>query len=226
MLDNLKSKEEILKEFDMSSDILDRLIKKKIIIPVLKIDENIHLFDITSIKILEKISNLLSLGYTIEQVEKIIRKIGVPGKIEKNFDYKNKKYLTIGQIAEFSNINVRTIKHWEEKGIISPDTRSEGGYRLYQEYYIEICKYIRDLQLFGYTLDEIKEISDLYKSYISLKVNKTEYKDKEKIISTIFSKIEELEKKMELISKGIGRWKNLLKKYKKELKKENQDVKK
>ena len=44
---------------------------------------------------------------------------------------KNNSYLTVGNLADKIGVSPRTIKHWEDKGIIEPDMRSDGGFRLY-----------------------------------------------------------------------------------------------
>ncbi len=45
--------------------------------------------------------------------------------------------------------------------------RSEGGFRLYSKGYVHLCKLIQDLQLFGYTLEEIKAISDYFRDFLA-----------------------------------------------------------
>ena len=55
-------------------------------------------------------------------------------------------------------MNVRTIKFWEEKGLISPHKRTEGGFRLYRPSEVVRVSFIKDLQAFNYTLAEIGNI--------------------------------------------------------------------
>ncbi len=107
------------------------------------------------------IKRLADLGYGTEEILKIIKKVGLPrdGRGRKQAAQKD-RFLTVGNLAERSGVSPRTIKHWEDKGIIEPDMRTEGGFRLYSESYVFLCQLIRDLQLFGYTLEEIKAVSD------------------------------------------------------------------
>ena len=53
---------------------------------------------------------------------------------------------------------MRTIKFWEEKGLIAPHRRTEGGFRLYRPGEVVLLAFIKDLQAFNYTLAEIGTI--------------------------------------------------------------------
>ena len=42
-------------------------------------------------------------------------------------------YLQIGEVAERTGVTQRTLRFYEEKGLLRPPTRMEGGFRLYSE---------------------------------------------------------------------------------------------
>jgi DNA-binding transcriptional MerR regulator len=68
-------------------------------------------------------------------------------------------YLQIGEVAERTSVTQRTLRFYEEKGLLKPPTRMEGGFRLYSEDDIRRVEQIRRLQkLLGFTLAEIKEM--------------------------------------------------------------------
>lgn len=68
-------------------------------------------------------------------------------------------YLQIGEVAERTSVTQRTLRFYEEKGLLKPPTRMEGGFRLYSEEDIRRVEQIRGLQkLLGFTLAEIKEM--------------------------------------------------------------------
>ncbi len=68
-------------------------------------------------------------------------------------------YLQIGEIAERTGVTQRTLRFYEEKGLLKPPTRMEGGFRLYSEADIQRVEAIKRLkQLLGFTLAEIKEM--------------------------------------------------------------------
>ena len=38
----------------------------------------------------------------------------------------------VGQVAELAGVTVRTLHHYDRIGLLSPEERSEGGYRRYR----------------------------------------------------------------------------------------------
>ncbi|MGZ5454917.1 MAG: MerR family transcriptional regulator, partial [Candidatus Aminicenantales bacterium] len=128
-------------------------------------------------------------------------------------------FLTVGNLAERSGVSPRTIKHWEDKGIIEPDMRTEGGFRLYSEAYVFHCQLIRDLQLFGYTLEEIKAISDDVRTLVAIEAGTDAFPEAEveKRLAALLEAIQALFDKMKLLEEGIERWQDLLKKKRKDI---------
>ncbi len=166
------------------------------------------------------IKRLLDMGYELGDISKIIRKVGMP-QTEKTSrtQAKSNEFLTVGGLAERVGVSPRAIKHWETKGIIEPDMRSEGGFRLYSEIYIYLCNLIKDLQLFGYSLEEIKTISDLFRDFLEIRTNLSIYsrKENEAKFNEMLQGIQALFSKTRLLKEGMERWDDLLKKKKKEV---------
>jgi DNA-binding transcriptional MerR regulator len=106
----------------------------------------------------ELIKKFSSLGYALPEIQKIKRSVGLPVKDEKGRYVSRSDFLTIGELAEKSSVNVRTIKFWEEKGLLAPHGRTEGGFRLYRPRDVVLISFIKDLQAFNYTLAEIGNI--------------------------------------------------------------------
>ena len=166
------------------------------------------------------IKKFLELGYELDNIKKIIKKVGLPQILpDKITNKKNNNYLTVGNLADKIGVSPRTIKHWEDKGIIEPDMRSDGGFRLYSNAYIYLCNLIQDLQLFGYTLEEIKVVSDYFRDFwlIQNKVDSFNIEDTNSKLDDMLKAIENLFSKMNLLKDGISRWEELLKKKKKEI---------
>lgn len=68
-------------------------------------------------------------------------------------------HLQIGEVAERTGVTQRTLRFYEEKGLLQPPNRMEGGFRLYSEADIQRVERIKRLQqLLGFSLAEIKEM--------------------------------------------------------------------
>jgi len=212
--------EEVLERTGISEKDFNEWEKLKLIKAEGRTDGDTPLFTKITIEKIRKIKNLFDLGYQLNDIQKIIKKVGLPkGEEEGKKVSKLNEFLTVGGLAEQVGVSPRTIKHWEDKGIIDPDMRSEGGFRLFSEIYIYLCKLIKDLQLFGYSLEEIKKISDLFRDFLAIEKNPVIFKKDETAakLSQMLSEIQILFDKMALFKQGIQRWEDLLKKKKKEI---------
>lgn len=68
-------------------------------------------------------------------------------------------YLQIGEAADRSGLTQRTLRYYEEKGLLKPPSRMDGGFRLYSGEDIERIERIKELKdLLGFSLAEIKEM--------------------------------------------------------------------
>ncbi len=65
----------------------------------------------------------------------------------------------IGEVAKRTGVTQRTLRFYEEKGLLTPSDRMEGGFRLYSDADIARVDLIKKLQdLLGFALAEIKEM--------------------------------------------------------------------
>ncbi|NTV80175.1 MAG: MerR family transcriptional regulator [Candidatus Aminicenantes bacterium] len=194
--------------------------KAKLLKPDGFADDKSPLFAPGSLDRVGLIQRLADLGYGTDEIAKIVRKVGLPrdGRGRKKGPGKG-EFLTVGNLAERSGVSPRTIKHWEDKGIIEPDMRTEGGFRLYSENYVFLCQLIRDLQLFGYSLEDVKAVSDDVRALMAIEAGLDSFPppEVEKRLSAMLEAIEALFAKMELLEEGIERWKDLLKKKRKDI---------
>ncbi len=68
-------------------------------------------------------------------------------------------YLQIGEVAERTGVTQRTLRFYEEKGLLKPPSRLEGGFRLYSEDDVRRVEQIKRLQtLLGISLADIKDM--------------------------------------------------------------------
>lgn len=215
---SIYSKEEFIEKAKIEESFLDKLIEAEVIRPAGRVDGSDPYFDTACLKQADASLKLVEIGYSVDDVIRIQRKVGLPAKNEAEERVKG-PLLTVGELAKRIDSNARTIKHWEEKGIIEPDSHSPGGFRLYRERYVDICVLVQDLQNFGYTLDQIKVIADLIRDFFLFKKDLSAF-PMEKVdhkITAIRGEMKQLNQKMQQMEAGIARWRKRLKNNQKEL---------
>ncbi|MEU9396977.1 MerR family transcriptional regulator [Streptomyces sp. NPDC048324] len=70
------------------------------------------------------------------------------------------KHMQIGEVAARTELSLRTIRHYEETGLVTPSARSQGGFRLYTENDITRLMVIRRMKPLGFTLDQMRDLLD------------------------------------------------------------------
>ncbi|MCP9959935.1 MerR family transcriptional regulator [Streptomyces sudanensis] len=70
------------------------------------------------------------------------------------------KHLQIGEVAARTGLSLRTIRHYEETGLVAPSARSRGGFRLYTEQDVARLMVIRRMKPLGFTLDRMRDLLD------------------------------------------------------------------
>jgi DNA-binding transcriptional MerR regulator len=69
--------------------------------------------------------------------------------------------LQIGQVAERTGLSLRTIRFYEEAGLVLPTGRSEGGFRLYGEDAVTRLEVVKRMKPLGFTVEEMRELLTL-----------------------------------------------------------------
>lgn len=64
----------------------------------------------------------------------------------------------IGELAERTELSLRTLRHYDEIGLLEPSGRSEGGFRLYTEGDYERLMLIRRMKPLGYSLEQMGDL--------------------------------------------------------------------
>lgn len=67
--------------------------------------------------------------------------------------------LKIGDFAQLAGTNLRTLRYYEELGLLTPAARSQGKFRYYRPTDVNRVRFIRDLQELGLHLDSIRELA-------------------------------------------------------------------
>ncbi len=64
--------------------------------------------------------------------------------------------MQIGEVAARTELSLRSLRHWEDVGLVRPSGRSVGGFRLYTEDDVEKILVIRRMKPLGFTLDQMR----------------------------------------------------------------------
>ena len=64
----------------------------------------------------------------------------------------------IGEVAARTELSLRSLRHWEEVGLLQPSGRTEGGFRLYTEADVEKILVIRRMKPLGFSLDQMRAV--------------------------------------------------------------------
>ena len=64
----------------------------------------------------------------------------------------------IGEVAEQTGLSLRTIRYYEEVGLVTPSARSAGGFRLYSETDVARLRLIRRMKPLDFSLEEMKDV--------------------------------------------------------------------
>jgi MerR family transcriptional regulator, copper efflux regulator len=68
------------------------------------------------------------------------------------------RQLKIGEVSRLSGIGIEALRFYEKSGLLDRPGRTYGGYRLYDESVLERLAFIKQAQILGFTLDEIKQL--------------------------------------------------------------------
>ncbi len=66
--------------------------------------------------------------------------------------------LQIGAVVELVGLSLRTVRHYEDAGLVPPVARTAGGFRLYDDEAIGQLRLIMKMKPLGFTLDEMREL--------------------------------------------------------------------
>ena len=117
----------------------------------------------------------------------------------------------IGELARRAGVTTRTVRYYEELGLVDGEPRAPNGYRTYTEWHLYGLRLIRRAKLLGLSLAEIKELADVVRE------DPTEAKLIQRSIEVLISHIERAEKKQReleayraMLAREVTRLKDLL----------------
>jgi DNA-binding transcriptional MerR regulator len=64
--------------------------------------------------------------------------------------------MQIGAVAQMVTLSLRTVRHYEDAGLVRPKARTVGGFRLYDHEAIDRLLLIKKMKPLGFTLEEMR----------------------------------------------------------------------
>ena len=102
--------------------------------------------------------------------------------------------MRIGELAEKAGVTPRTIRYYENLGLLSPSEREGKGFRYYTETELARLRKIDTLQSLGLTLEEISSIIDLFFE------EPTMIRGKQKLLEILIAHLKETDTKLEALA--------------------------
>ena len=68
--------------------------------------------------------------------------------------------LQIGQAAQRAGLSLRTVRYYEETGLLEPAKRTDGGFRLYTAAHVDRLALIKRMKPLGFTVQQMRELLD------------------------------------------------------------------
>ena len=110
------------------------------------------------------------------------------------------RYLQIGEVAEQLGLTPRTLRYYEEIGLLEPPSRMEGGFRLYSAADIVRLENIVQLKrLLGFSLAEIKQVVEAMESLKLLRQESKQASDLETKRDTLQKALIILEQQVDVL---------------------------
>lgn len=73
----------------------------------------------------------------------------------------DERTMRIGEVAEQTSLSLRTLRHYEDVGLLPPSARTEGGFRLYTQRDVTRLLIVRRMKPLGYSLEEMRALLEV-----------------------------------------------------------------
>ena len=105
------------------------------------------------------------------------------------------KYYKIGQLANLVGVSPRTIRYYEEIGLLNSIKRMEGGKRVYTDQDCQRLQFIKRLKHLGLTLAEMQELENIYR------IHRTNKKVLPRLLELLDGHVEKIEERVQNLEK-------------------------
>jgi DNA-binding transcriptional MerR regulator len=68
--------------------------------------------------------------------------------------------LQIGELADRVGLSLRTVRYYEEMGLVTPERRTDGGFRLFTQTHVDRLLMIKRMKPIGFSIQEMGQVLD------------------------------------------------------------------
>ena len=68
------------------------------------------------------------------------------------------QHVQIGEVAASTGLSLRTIRYYEEVGLVTPSARSAGGFRLYAAADVDRLELVKRMKPLDFSLDDMRDL--------------------------------------------------------------------
>jgi DNA-binding transcriptional MerR regulator len=120
----------------------------------------------------------------------------------------------IGEVADRLGLSLRTVRYYEEAGLVSPSQRTEGGFRLYSEDDIARLDLIKQMKPLGFSIQEMRELLEARDAVVSGVAGERDY---ERAVERLAALSTEAKTKTEELRRQLQRAEDFAARLKREL---------
>lgn len=108
------------------------------------------------------------------------------------------EHYQIGEAAQRVGLSLRTIRYYEEIGLVTPSGRTEGGFRLYTDSDVDRLRLVKALKPVGMSLETMGELLEAADQVAdSPEVDRSEAKSRlEAVLAVAMERCDQLEERM------------------------------
>ena len=110
MKKNVLTLEELISRVQISEKIIKEWEKRQLFHPAGFRDDDIPLYSEQTIEQIRTVQSFVDMGYDLEEIQRIMKKIGMPKRIAAGKEKKHLgKFLTVGNLSDRVGVSARTI---------------------------------------------------------------------------------------------------------------------